>query len=523
MLCLISFKSRLSRAAIVLTLAVLLSSSTVLPTAHASAGDLDPNFGSGGKVTTDFGATLLSGAFINDVAIQPDGKIIAVGIFHKTDFDRDIAIARYKNDGSPDRSFGTRGRVVTDLGLTQADSFSQSVTIQSDGKILIAVSGGPVFTITLARYNNDGSLDQTFGSGGLLKTDIRGTALQRLVIQPDGKIVVPGVSLNGFFTDFVVARYNPDGRADLTFGTGGKVITDFNGFSDSPSSILLQSDGKILVGGRGGSPDFGSDFVIARYESNGVPDLAFGAAGKVSTDFFRGEDGILNLNVTPDGKIIAAGVAARPGEFVGPLALARYDADGIPDSTFSVAGKATGPVINSFTPPRAIAFQPDGKIVAAAISFTNFQDFGVTRYNSDATIDLNFGSGGIASTDFAGNLESASAIAIQSDGKIIVGGAAHVGLNSQFALVRYQTSLRITSASVSGKTLSVFGENFDSGAVILLNGKKQKTANDEQQPNTILIGKKAGKKISPGEEVIIQIRNSDGALSQVFSFTRPTE
>jgi uncharacterized delta-60 repeat protein len=260
---------------------------------------------------------------------------------------------------------------------------------------------------------------------------------------------------------------------------------------------------------------------IARYQSNGTPDLTFGTAGKLSTDFFGGDDEVISLNVTSGGNIIAAGIASRPGEF-GPLGIARYNADGSLDPTFGAGGKASGPMIGGLTPPRAIAFQPDGKIIAGAISFTNSQDFSATRYNADGTVDPSFGSDGTAVTDFEGETETTSAVAIQPDGKIVIAGIAGVGLNSHFGLVRYQARLPgIVSASVSGKRLIVNGENFDSGAVILLNGKKQKTANDEQNPDTTLIGKKAGKKIARGEAVTLQIRNSDGALSQEFRFTRP--
>jgi uncharacterized delta-60 repeat protein len=265
----------------------------------------------------------------------------------------------------------------------------------------------------------------------------------------------------------------------------------------------------------------GNDFALVRYGTDGKLDSDFGSGGKVSTDFFGGgDDAIISLNITPGGKIIAAGTASRPSSFVVELALARYDTNGSLDPTFGSGGKLTAPLPLNFGGLYALAFQPDGKVVTASVSRSNFEDFGVARYNPDGTLDSSFGSGGSATTDFAGKFDAPLAIAVQRDGKTVVAGGAETGLNRVFAILRYRGDVltpRITSASVSGKKLFVLGENFDSGAVILLNGDDQKTVPDDQNPTTRLIGKKAGKKISPGDK--LRVRNSDGVLSPEFTFT----
>ena len=181
-----------------------------------------------------------------------------------------------------------------------------------------------------------GDLDPTFGTGGIVITDFGGVEnAGGVAIQPDGKIVVAGESNTIVDRNFAVARYLPDGTLDPTFGSGGVVFTGFGGF-EYFSSVIVQTDGKIVGGGR-----FDSDFALVRYLPNGALDLGFGTGGLVRTDLGSIEE-IEALILQPDGKLVAAGYTLRS---TFDFALTRYNADGTPDATF---GGGTGRVISDW-------------------------------------------------------------------------------------------------------------------------------------------------------------------------------
>jgi uncharacterized delta-60 repeat protein len=197
----------------------------------AHPGDLDPSFGTGGTVTTAFGT---SGTSAYAIALQGDGKIVAAG---GTGLQDAFALARYNPDGSLDKTFGTGGLVMT--GINELAGVN-AVAVQEDGKIVVAgSSGGVQGFFTLARYNPDGRLDKTFGAGG----PVFGTSgsANALALQGDGKIVAAGSTEN---TTFALVRYNPDGILDGTFGTGGTVTTAFGTSGSSASAVALQGMGR---------------------------------------------------------------------------------------------------------------------------------------------------------------------------------------------------------------------------------------------------------------------------------------
>lgn len=312
-----------------MTLVALLFSFSPTNHVQAAAGDLDPTFGEGGKV-----ATTISGAvdLAKAVAIQTDGKLIVVGL--------------------------TFNGIIGDFALV--------------------------------RYNTDGSLDATFGQGGNVTTDFFGDIDEpfAVAIQPDGRIVVVGSALNTEgITNFALARYNADGSLDSTFGSGGKVTTDFSG-NGSISDAALQADGKIVVAGEAGSSGLG-DFALARYNANGSLDATFGQGGKVATDFFGGLDRANSLVIRPDGKIIAGGVASVDASFAG-FALAEYNLDGSLNSTFGTGGKTTTNFFGALDFINAIALQPDGKIVAvgSAQRPSGGSAIALARYKSEGSFDL---------------------------------------------------------------------------------------------------------------------------------------
>ena len=255
----------------------------------------------------------------------------------------DFALARYNPNGGLDSTFGVGGKVITDI--QGKFDFAFAVALQPDGKIIAA--GQSVSTVVagaLVRYNQDGSLDQSFGTGGKLIIE-SALNINTIAIQPNGKIVAAGSSINTVpraNDDFAVLRFNPDGSPDTAFGNNGKTSTDFFGINDFVNSCALSPDGKIIVAGRAsrGDPmtDGDYDFGLARYNENGSLDTTFGNGGKVLTDFSSFRDWANRITLQPDGKIVAVGeyLDAIPSF---RLAVARYNPNGSLDSSFGAAGK----------------------------------------------------------------------------------------------------------------------------------------------------------------------------------------
>jgi uncharacterized delta-60 repeat protein len=338
---------------------------------YSSNGTLDATFGTGGKVKTTFAD--FDGA--RAVAIQSDGKIVVAG-YSIVNFSPDFALARYNSNGRLDTTFGVGGKVITQLG-GPAQAFS--VAVQSDGKIVAAgfahlVNGD--FDFALTRYNSNGTLDTTFGTGGKKTTAFGVPSVAQgnaVTIQRDGKIV-GGLTIVNNIANFALARYNTNGTLDTTFGTGGKAATDF-GADDRAFSIALQADGKIVAEGM-----TGNDFALARYNTNGTLDTTFGSGGKVITDFAGSNDIGLGVAVRSDGKIVAVGRTLSPGRTA--FAVARYNANGTLDTTFGTGGKATTSFVGSLGDQAfSVAIQADGKAVVAGSAVVNLNtQFAIARY-----------------------------------------------------------------------------------------------------------------------------------------------
>jgi len=436
---------KLAIVALVALSAALTLTGPGLP-ASAGVSALDPTFGTGGKVLTDFGGA----DDIEDVAVQSDGKIVAVGTQNQTSSASQF-LARYDNDGALDVSFGAGGKVTTEFEAAYA------VALQDDGKIVAAGSAGSGpshVDFALARYNADGSLDPTFGDGGKVVTDFNSTidVARGLVIQPDGKIVVAG-STRPFGPydknppDFALARYNPNGSLDTTLGGDGKVSTGFNsGWADNGYGIALATGGKIVVAGWGLPDGAGGPGVIdvARYNADGSPDASFDGDGRVVSA--PGTDnGAFAVVTQPDGRVIVAG-------FVDPgLALVRYTARGSLDSSFGLG--------DGVAYARGVAYdlvrQPDGKLVAVG-AFRS--EFAVARFTSSGALDRSF-YGGEISTDF-GAVDTAQAVALQSNGRIVAGGSSAQITNGfttaeDSALARYLGRPPCKVPNVRGRKLAV--------------------------------------------------------------------
>lgn len=333
-------------------------------------GSLDTTFDGDGKVTTSIGFSSRAHA----VAIQPDGKIVAVGTTDLGLNDSDFAVVRYNTNGTIDTTFGSTGIILTRF-LTGIDNFAHAVAIQGDGKIVVAGESSDILffrNFALARYNTNGSLDTTFDGDGKLTTTFAVTAGAKSVfIQSDGKITAAGTGN--------LARYSSTGALDPSFGTGGRVFIN----NLSINAAKIQSDGNIVVAGStivSGDAHFG----LARITPTGFFDTTFNTGGRVSTNF-----GTLNiatsLVIQTDGKIIAAGFS-RIGASNVDFALARYNTNGSLDTSFSDDGKVTTDILPNDNAAGA-TLQPDGKIVVVgrAVADLNTGNFALARYQSGGT------------------------------------------------------------------------------------------------------------------------------------------
>ena len=383
--------------------------------------------------------------------------------------------------GPYDAAFGNGGVVTTPVSLTLKDE-ARSVAVQADGK-LVAVgyvdSGSENYDFAIVRYNIDGSLDTTFGGDGIVVTPIStGKDEARAVaIQANGQIVVAGAAANGTAgTDFVVARYNATGSLDGTFNTGGFTVTDFGGNNhDEAFAMAIQSDGKIVVVGQTGAIT-APDFAVARYTASGILDTTFDTDGKQITPFGEA-DAAYSVAIQADGKIVVAGVSdgiaglGINNDFV----LARYDVNGALDTTFDTDGKVTTAVGAADEGAYAIGIQAGDKIVVAGVVFNGANnDFGLARYNPNGSLDATFGTGGIVITDMAGGNDAALALQIQSDNKIVVGGAAFVtGQGNDFAAVRYTIDGSLdTTFDTDGKLVTNISAVHDTAFGMVLSGSK---------------------------------------------------
>jgi uncharacterized delta-60 repeat protein len=243
--------------------------------------------------------------------------------------------------GDLDTSFDTDGKVTTTIGpLTTVTS---STAIQSDGKIVVAgysQNDAGAFDFVVVRYNADGSPDTSFNGDGIVTTDIGGPIEEgrSIVIQSDGKIVVAGSSVIGGTFDFAVARYNADGSPDTSFNGDGIVTTGIGGSDLFAASIAIQSDGKFVVAGYSQIGDT-FDFVVVRYNADGSPDTSFNGDGIVTTNIGGQLDFANTAAIQSDGKIVVAGYSVIGGTF--DFVVVRYNADGSPDTSFNGDGIVT--------------------------------------------------------------------------------------------------------------------------------------------------------------------------------------
>lgn len=386
--------------------------------AMLSATALDATFGTGGIVSTPIGGSTANDELLG-AAIESDGKIVAAGGTIESSGKTDIALLRYNTDGSLDTSFGTGGIVVTSLS---ASTLAEKVTIEANGTIVvggyIVDTNGDDFLV--ARYTANGKLDTSFGNGAGYVTTKLGTSsvVDALAVQSDGKIVAGGYGTNNGVVEFGLARYNTDGTLDTSFGGGGTGfnVTSFGGNTANMTSLAIDSNGDIVGGGWEGSS--GSSLAVARYTSAGVLDTSFGAGGATTTSI-SGSDAIESIAIDPQGNIVFGGyVSPSNSEH---FLVGRYTSSGALDTSFDGIGY-TATEIGDQDSIDSIAIAANGQIVAAgAAALGDGSALAVARYDSNGQIDSYFSGGAFTQAVGTGSV-LVSSVLIDPNNRIVALG-----------------------------------------------------------------------------------------------------
>lgn len=405
------------------TLALVISLTFYNNDALAAAGDLDTSFGTNGVATKHLGTDAS-----RSVLVQTDGKIIVVGGTNNGSTN-DIALLRFNSDGTLDTSFGTSGVTTTSIEPS-ANSWGISAALQSDGKIVVVghyyKSADSTLRMYVARYTANGVLDSTFNADGVATPTIASSTDDRAVgvaIQSDGKIVVAVDSMGGSSHRFVVVRLTTVGDLDPSFGAAGVVTQALSAQHNAPTSIALQADGKILVTGyKNDVTDSYPSYATLRLNTDGSLDNGFGSSGVVVTTICSTGDRAQSVAIQSDGKIVVGG--SSYDRSANSFSLVRYTAEGALDPSFNSTGKATT-IIATNDSGRALAIQSDGKILLAGYSASgSTYRFALARYTSAGALDTTFNTTGIVTTLISGTDNRGYAAALQGDGKILVAGHA---------------------------------------------------------------------------------------------------
>ncbi|MGB4849270.1 MAG: hypothetical protein WBP41_15200, partial [Saprospiraceae bacterium] len=407
-------------------------------------GQLDETFNSTGKVTTHIANYNVDNS---GLLIQEDGKILVCGTGVTASNAKDFVIARYTSNGILDSSFNQSGiRVIDFFGKLD---YCYAMVLQSDGKILLT---GITTTLSNARKTavvrllEDGSFDDTFGTNGISINDPDNKTENPIAImyQNDGKIIVAGsFSVNAAPSICALFKYNENGTPDQSFGDHG-LATATVPDSYNPAFGIIQHDGKIITGGfRLGN---NTEIIMLRFSPQGTIDSTFGSNGIVNTKYANEDHFAYSVVLQPDHKILVVDGTTIAGKR--DFGMLRYNENGALDSTFGTYGRVVTAFSSGSNTAHAISIQDDQKILLAGFLGTTPQhNFALARYTSDGILDAGFGNGGKIITDF-GNDDLAFRMAVQADKKIVLAGHSidNAG-NDDFAIARYLSGLEIVGTS----------------------------------------------------------------------------
>lgn len=405
------------------TISIFFTYCIIASTALAQPGTLDRTFGDTGVVISP-----INNGGLSSISLQNNGKIIAAG-GSATGNRFGFTLSRYLSNGTLDSSFGTEG-------ISFINNYSEiySAIVLNDNSIIATGIDDADNNIIIAKYNENGNLDSTFGDSGQAHESFKGvdaTLGAAIKVQQDGKIVIAGladfIDADGAYEpQILTARFNADGSVDKNFAGKGYVLLK----GKIANALLIQPDGKIIIGGNTGVME---SFITARYLPDGSLDENYGVNGVVTTHLDHHTSYANALALQADGKIIAAGTKDDGDR---NMLAVRYLTDGSVDESFGNNGFAN-PIFKNGSEAKSVLLQPDGKIILSGWS-NNFSNFAMARLDSNGTVDSSFGENGLVVTDIGPN-ERSTASALQPDGKIILGGTDYT---TNFTLARYNNDIQ---------------------------------------------------------------------------------
>lgn len=417
-------------------------------------GSLDINFGNSGAVITEIGTGF---SWTGDMEIQNDGKIVIAGHSLGDGYPM-ITLVRYNENGIPDINFGINGFVFTEVGIFCR---ANAMAIQSDGKIIVAgysKTNETTFDWVTLRYNYNGSLDETFGNEGVVITNVENSSnLYGVEINSEGKILVCGYSSNGESTGISSVMYNTDGSLDLSYGDNGFSIIKLCQSPDIEAwAVDMIDNGQFFAAGFVYNTTLLRNKIsIVKFLADGNIDNSFGINGVSETSLGDSDDFANAIYCLPDKNILIAGSTTH-GAF-----LARFDKFGNPDNSFGINGFIMTNFGTDENENYGLTVQRDGKIVVAGVSGPNAQNtngnFGLVRYNSDGSIDENFGSDGKVTLDLSnGYNDVAFIVKEQPDGKLVASGISQNGSYYNISLARFHSENTGINQIAEDKFLSVY-------------------------------------------------------------------
>lgn len=443
-------------------------------TGHSSSVGLDSTFDTDGIVTTSIQGSdsgdLDYDAYGYGMVFQPDGKLLVSGIYwdgNDTDGYYDLFLARYCQNGALDDggncgspAFGSKGITTMRIAAQYNQSLDMAVMVLADGKIL--VGGDASLTgssdLFLARFTSSGAVDISYGDGdGIFYYDNNNHSdiFRGFTQLPSGKILVNAYSS---YTDFLLTlmQIDENGALDTSFNGDGITSFQFESTNTINNCFAVQPDGKIVIGGYVAP----GSVLVTRLTSNGDLDTSFSAGdgtdGYYLNDLTANNDGVTSLAIQPDGKILAAAYSYISTDPVNSnIVLFRFNSDGSLDADFdgdSGSGNgivSTQIIADSYNMPGEIQIQSDGKIIvggAAGDSNSNAQDIAVVRYTSTGLLDTTFNTTGFVNTnitynDYWGNGK------LTPDGKLVVAGYSGQNFYYDVTVLRYTTAVTETGAS----------------------------------------------------------------------------
>jgi uncharacterized delta-60 repeat protein len=462
-----------------------------------SAGQLDPTFGTGGKVITDIqGPTVAQADAV--VVPQPDGKVIAVASSQNINNNGQIALLRYNTDGSLDNSFGSKGQVAFTLTSDPSSNVARAVAVDTAGRILVAgetYDSSTGLNLVVARLNPDGSLDAGFGSGGKemigfgTDSNFAGGSMG-VAVDSSGRVVVAGTIFNRSTSAITTAvgRLKADGTLDSSFGSGGDTTISINSplfGSGYTEGVAVDSSGRVDIVADGYLFNPSSHFVVTRLTADGMLDSNFGSGGE-TTITFGTHDRAAGVAIDSSGRIVVAGTTYNfSSTSTGPdFAVARLKDDGTLDSNFGSSGETTVSFGTGFTYDEAasLALDASGRVIVAGTTLGNVTsgrpEFAVARLSASGTLDGSFGNSGTTTISFGtGPFTSdyAKSVAVDASGRVIVLGSTTSDVFGNVGGGVLEVA-RLTSAGsldagwgTSGRvTTAVLGPSVDQAANLVL-------------------------------------------------------